>query len=129
MSSYDFNYKITIQIFVLIIFAIIFTYLFAFTYLLCINHRAECYTLSKLQPQEASPAEGTDSSMATFVQLEQTSTGHFGSVDSGSDRNTAGHSICNSGWTSGTGGYTIRAYIYIYTCDCVLAAYKLPSCE
>lgn len=98
---------------------------FLFLHIYYVNHRAEYYTLSKLQPQEASLAEDTDSSMATFVQLEQTSAGHFGRVDSGSNRNTAGHSVCNSGWTSGTGEYTIQAHTY--TCDCVLAAYKLPS--
>jgi len=55
--------------------------------------------------------------MATSVQLEQTSAGYFGRVDSGSDRDTAGYSVCNSGWTSGTGGYTIRACLYLL-CTC-----------
>lgn len=71
-----------------------------------INHRVECRVLPKLQPQGGSRAEDTDPGMAASVQLEQTSAGHFGGVDSGSDRDTAGHSVCNSGWTSGSGAYT-----------------------
>jgi len=49
--------------------------------------------------------------MAASVQLGQTSAGHFGRVDSGSDRNTAGYSVCNSGWTSGSGAYAIRVFL------------------
>jgi len=63
--------------------------------------------------------------MATSVQLEQTSAGYFGRVDSGSDRDTAGHSVCNSGWTSGTGGYTIRACLYLL-CTCCT---QISFCE
>lgn len=56
--------------------------------------------------------------MAASIQLEQTSAGHFGRVDSGSDRDTAGHSVCNSGWTSGTGGYMgVLATVYLLHTD------------
>lgn len=90
-----------------------------------INHRDECYTLSKLQPQGASPTEDTDSSMAASVQLEQTSARHFGRVDSGSDRDTTGHSVCNSGWTSGTGGY--ERTVYLRLCTCCIADFLLRT--
>lgn len=81
-----------------------------------INHRAECRVLPKLQPQGGSRTEDTDPGMAASVQLEQTSAGHFGGVDSGSDRDTAGHSVCNSGWTSGSGAYATRVFLRARTC-------------
>jgi len=74
-----------------------------------INHRAERYPLSELRPQGAPPAKDTDPGMAASVQLEQTSAGYFGRVDSGFDRDTAGHSVCDSGWTSSSGAYAARS--------------------
>lgn len=91
-------------------------------YINYINYRAECYTLSKLQPQGASPTEDTDSSMAASVQLEQTSAGHFGRVDSGSDRDTQGIAYAIVAGLPAQVGKR-----YERTCYCVLAAHRFPS--
>jgi len=75
------------------------------------HHRAERYPLSELRPQGAPSAKDTDPGVAASVQLEQTSAGYFGRVDSGFDRDTAGHSVCNSGWTSSSGAYAARSVL------------------